>query len=60
MFTLSLNQANTLADAMLLRGYNPEAKRTQIDQYPFHVRDLVALIFLVFLLGAVITFRVIF
>ena len=47
LFNNSLKQAETLADAMLARGYAGHAKRTSMVEYQISIRDWVFLLILV-------------
>lgn len=58
MFVISINRAEDLANAMEVRGYVIGKKRTSIDELKFKVKDFVAFIFILLILGLSITAKV--
>ncbi|MDY0277074.1 MAG: energy-coupling factor transporter transmembrane component T, partial [Acholeplasma sp.] len=58
IFLISINRAEELSDAMETRGYVIGQKRTRIDEYRLVLKDYLAFLFVVLLLGIVIYFKV--
>ncbi len=54
MFVVSFKRADDLANAMEARGYVIGEKRTKLDELKLRVRDYIAIIISLGLLGAVI------
>lgn len=55
LFVNSIERSEELANAMIVRGYNPKAKRTRFKTLSFSYRDIIALLVVLALLGGVIT-----
>lgn len=58
MFFISITRAEDLANAMEARGYIIGAKRTSIDELKFHIKDVVAFMFVMLLLAFAIYIKV--
>ena len=54
LFISSIQRSSELADAMEVRGYDPDAKRTRYRIMKIHKRDVFSLLFLLFFLVGVI------
>lgn len=55
LFISAFQRSEELANAMEARGYNPGAKRTKYRINKWHLRDTFTLLFVVILLGGIIT-----
>lgn len=47
LLVASLEHSDQLADAMVVRGYNPDAKRTRYRKFSIKTRDIVSIIFVI-------------
>ena len=54
LFVSALERSEELANAMIVRGYDPRAKRTRYRLLKFSWRDLIAFIFIVGLFAGII------
>lgn len=59
VFVISFKRAEDLGNAMEVRGYVIGAKRTKIDEYKIGLSDILSIIVVLLILGAIITTRVI-
>lgn len=59
VFVISFKRAEDLGNAMEVRGYVIGAKRTKIDEYKIGLFDILSIIVVLLILGAIITTRVI-
>lgn len=59
VFVISFKRAEDLGNAMEVRGYVIGAKRTKIDEYKIGFSDILSIIVVLLILGAIITTRVI-
>lgn len=59
VFVISFKRAEDLGNAMEVRGYVIGAKRTKVDEYKIGFSDILSIIVVLLILGAIITTRVI-
>lgn len=59
LFVSSINRSEELSNAMEARGYDPYLKRSRYRILSFSYRDLIALIIVLLLFGAILTLRII-
>lgn len=59
VFVISFKRAEDLGNAMEVRGYVIGAKRTKVDEYKIGLSDILSVIVVLLILGAIITTRVI-
>lgn len=55
LFVSAIERSEELANAMQVRGYNPRAKRTRFHILKFRWADMFAFLFVILLIGGVIT-----
>ena len=55
LFVSAFQRSDDLANAMEARGYNPQAKRTRYRVNRWHLRDSFSMLFILLLLGGLIT-----
>lgn len=55
LFVSAIERSDELANAMIVRGYNPKAKRTHYEILRFGLRDLFAFIITALFIGGIIT-----
>jgi len=58
LFVSAFQRSDELADAMEARGYDPSKKRTRYRLLKWHLRDTLSFIFILLLLGGLITLSV--
>lgn len=58
LFVSAFQRSDELADAMEARGYDPSKKRTRYRLLKWHLRDTLSFIFILLLLGGLITLYV--
>ena len=47
LLAASIEHSDQLADAMVVRGYNPDAKRTRYRKFSIKARDVISIIFVI-------------
>lgn len=58
LFVSAIERSEELSDAMEIRGYDPRGKRSKYHQLKFSFRDLIALIVVLLLFGAILTLSI--
>ena len=59
LFVSAIERSEELANAMEARGYDPKAKRTHFQKLKFHYQDLIGLLIVLIIFGAVLTLFII-
>jgi energy-coupling factor transport system permease protein len=58
LFISALQRSEELANAMEARGYNPSAKRTRYRVNKWHIKDSIASLVILLILGGIIALKV--